>query len=84
MNCSCSTDWYCSDSVSVSAAPECLTDMVGHMTKDTGLVLQMPFCCDRKGFASIYEKVMSKVKKSPKLDYCIARYFHKAKLSHFF
>lgn len=42
---------------SIKAAPDCLLDMVGHMTPDTGLVLQMPFCCDRKGFAGIYEKV---------------------------
>ena len=41
------------------ASPEVLMDMVGHMTPDTGLVLQMPFCCDRKGFAAIYEKVFS-------------------------
>lgn len=42
---------------SIKASPDCLLDMVGHMTADTGLVLQMPFCCDRKGFAAIYEKV---------------------------
>ncbi|XP_060583307.1 ceramide glucosyltransferase-B-like [Ruditapes philippinarum] len=42
---------------SIKASPEVLMDMVGHMTADTGLVLQMPFCCDRKGFAAIYEKV---------------------------
>ncbi|KAL4223662.1 hypothetical protein ACF0H5_017130 [Mactra antiquata] len=42
---------------SIKAAPDCLKDMVGHMAPDVGLVLQMPFCCDRKGFAGIYEKV---------------------------
>ena len=41
----------------LTVAPDGLTDMVGFMTRDTGLVLQMPFCCDRKGFAGIYEKV---------------------------
>ncbi|WAR02775.1 CEGTB-like protein [Mya arenaria] len=42
---------------SIQAPPDNLYDMVGHMTADTGVVLQMPFCCDRKGFAGIYEKV---------------------------
>jgi len=45
----------------VAAAADYLFDMVGHMSKETGLVLQMPFCCDRKGFAGIYEKVNSQV-----------------------
>ena len=31
--------------------------MVGHMTPKVGLVLQMPYVCDRKGFAGVYEKV---------------------------
>lgn len=42
---------------SIKARPGTLKDMVSHMTPDTGLVLQMPFCEDRKGFAGIYEKV---------------------------
>lgn len=34
-----------------------LLDMVQHLTDDTGLVHQMPFTCDREGFASTFEKV---------------------------
>lgn len=32
-------------------------DMMSFMTPDVGLVLQMPYCCTRKGFAAVYEKV---------------------------
>ena len=42
---------------SFSAGRDLLKDMVGHMTPKVGLVLQMPYCCDRKGFAGVYEKV---------------------------
>ncbi|KAK7465908.1 hypothetical protein BaRGS_00037518 [Batillaria attramentaria] len=34
-----------------------LTEMVAELTPETGLVLQMPFVCTRKGFASVYEQV---------------------------
>ncbi|XP_066985299.1 ceramide glucosyltransferase [Macrobrachium rosenbergii] len=34
-----------------------LTDMVDHMTADVGIVHQMPFTCDRKGWPAILEKV---------------------------
>ena len=34
-----------------------LSDMVAHMTPDVGIVHQMPFCCDRKGWLAILEKV---------------------------
>lgn len=34
-----------------------LSDMVSHMTPDVGIVHQMPFCCDRKGWPAILEKV---------------------------
>ncbi|XP_042214779.1 ceramide glucosyltransferase-like isoform X1 [Homarus americanus] len=34
-----------------------LTDMVAHMTPDVGIVHQMPFTCDRKGWPAILEKV---------------------------
>lgn len=32
-------------------------DMVQHMTDEIGLVHQMPFTCDREGFAATYEKI---------------------------
>lgn len=32
-------------------------DMVEHMTEKVALVHQMPFTCDRDGFAATYEKV---------------------------
>lgn len=32
-------------------------DMMSFMKPDVGLVLQMPYCCTRKGFAAVYEKV---------------------------
>ncbi|KXJ74655.1 hypothetical protein RP20_CCG013168 [Aedes albopictus] len=34
-----------------------LTDMVNHMTDKVGLVHQMPFVCDREGFAAAFEKI---------------------------
>lgn len=34
-----------------------LLDMVLHLTENTGLVHQMPFTCDRDGFAATYEKI---------------------------
>lgn len=34
-----------------------LLDMVEHMTEKVGLVHQMPFTCDRDGFAATYEKI---------------------------
>lgn len=34
-----------------------LLDMVQHMSEKTGLVHQMPFTCDRDGFAATFEKV---------------------------
>jgi ceramide glucosyltransferase len=34
-----------------------LLDMVQHMTEKVGLVHQMPFTCDREGFAATYEKI---------------------------
>lgn len=35
-------------------------DMMSFMKPDVGLVLQMPYCCTRKGFAAVYEKVSMK------------------------
>lgn len=35
-----------------------LLDMVSHMTDDVALVHQMPFACDREGFAATLEKVI--------------------------
>ena len=34
-----------------------LEDMVNHLNDDVGLVHQMPFVCDRDGFAATLEKV---------------------------
>ncbi|XP_011499940.1 PREDICTED: ceramide glucosyltransferase [Ceratosolen solmsi marchali] len=34
-----------------------LLDMVNYMTERVGLVHQMPFTCDREGFAAAYEKI---------------------------
>lgn len=34
-----------------------LLDMVNYMTDKVGLVHQMPFTCDREGFAAAYEKI---------------------------
>jgi ceramide glucosyltransferase len=36
-----------------------LQDMMNHMTENTALVHQMPFTCDRNGFAATLEKVYS-------------------------
>lgn len=38
-----------------------LLDMVQHMTEKVGLVHQMPFTCDRDGFAATFEKVCSHI-----------------------
>lgn len=38
--------------------PDTLMDMVEHMTEKVALVHQMPFTCDREGFAATYEKVL--------------------------
>lgn len=35
-----------------------LLDMVEYMTDKVGLVHQVPFTCDREGFAATYEKVI--------------------------
>lgn len=37
--------------------PDTLLDMVEYMTEKVGLVHQMPFTCDREGFAATFEKV---------------------------
>lgn len=42
-----------------------LLDMVQHMTEKVGLVHQMPFTCDRDGFAATFEKVRIYVALSP-------------------
>lgn len=34
-----------------------LLDMVEYMTSKVGLVHQLPFTCDREGFAATFEKV---------------------------
>ena len=34
-----------------------LLDMVSSLSENTGLVHQMPFVCDREGFAAVLEKV---------------------------
>lgn len=38
-----------------------LLDMVQHMTDEVGLVHQMPFTCDREGFAATFEKVLNHI-----------------------
>jgi len=40
-----------------SVKEDTLLDMVSCMTEDVGLVHQMPFTCDRDGFAATLEKV---------------------------
>lgn len=35
-----------------------LLDMVEYMTSKVGLVHQLPFTCDREGFAATFEKVI--------------------------
>lgn len=42
-----------------------LLDMVQHMTEKVGLVHQMPFTCDRDGFAATFEKVYSNCSSNP-------------------
>ena len=34
-----------------------LTDMVSYMTEDVGIVHQLPYTCDRKGWPATLEKV---------------------------
>ncbi|CAD5115891.1 DgyrCDS4826 [Dimorphilus gyrociliatus] len=41
----------------IKVKPNSLSDMVEKMTKDVGLVHQMPYVCDRSGFASCIEQV---------------------------
>lgn len=43
--------------VAVSVDEFTLTHMVAELTPEVALVLQMPFVCTRKGFASTYEQV---------------------------
>lgn len=38
-----------------------LLDMVVYMTSKVGLVHQMPFTCDREGFAATFEKVINQL-----------------------
>ena len=40
-----------------SVKEDTLTDMVSAMKENVGLVHQMPYVCDRKGFAGVLEKV---------------------------
>lgn len=42
---------------SLTVRDDTLLDMVQHMGEKTGLVHQMPFTCDRDGFAATFEKV---------------------------
>lgn len=42
---------------SLTVRDDTLLDMVQHMSEKTGLVHQMPFTCDREGFAATFEKV---------------------------
>ena len=41
----------------VSVKEDTLLDMVSSMNDNTGLIHQMPFVCDRDGFAGVLEKV---------------------------
>lgn len=43
--------------LSLTVRDDTLLDMVQHMGEKTGLVHQMPFTCDRDGFAATFEKV---------------------------
>jgi ceramide glucosyltransferase len=43
--------------LNVAVKEDTLLDMVSCMTEDVGLVHQMPFACDRDGFAATLEKV---------------------------
>ncbi|XP_066299493.1 ceramide glucosyltransferase-like [Branchiostoma lanceolatum] len=47
--------WVCDSGIRVSR--DTLSDMAGHMTDNVGVVHQMPYVCDRKGFSSLLEKV---------------------------
>lgn len=38
--------------------PDTLLDMITYMTAKVGLVHQLPFTCDRDGFAATFEKVI--------------------------
>lgn len=41
----------------IAVNDDSLTDMVASLNPKVGLVHQMPYVCDRKGFAAVYEKV---------------------------
>lgn len=41
----------------ITVKADTLLDMVEYMTSKVGLVHQMPFTCDREGFAATFEKV---------------------------
>ena len=43
---------------SIPVKEDTLTDMVHALKDNVGLVHQMPFVCDREGFAGILEKVI--------------------------
>lgn len=43
--------------IAISVDEFTLTHMVAELTPEVALVLQMPFVCTRKGFASTYEQV---------------------------
>lgn len=45
--------------VCVTVKEDTLLDMVEYMTSKVGLVHQMPFTCDREGFAATFEKVIN-------------------------
>ncbi|XP_063219452.1 ceramide glucosyltransferase-like isoform X2 [Bacillus rossius redtenbacheri] len=45
------------DSTLFTVKEDTLLDMVSHMTAKVGLVHQMPFTCDREGFAAALEKI---------------------------
>lgn len=43
--------------MSFAVKADTLLDMIEYMTSKVGLVHQMPFTCDREGFAATFEKV---------------------------
>lgn len=47
----------CMTNLFVSVKEDTLLDMMHHMRDDVGLVHQLPFTCDRDGFAATFEKV---------------------------
>ena len=47
------------DGVRITVKEDTLLDMVEYMTSKVGLVHQMPFTCDREGFAATFEKVIN-------------------------